>query len=101
MVVAEFGGSVEDLRLGVGAVDVDFGVEGREGVGSLGPVHTSVIPASERESMRRLSAARRIEMAYKRAWVGSSGPPALGAESGLDSSVRWNDGSAGMTDPLE
>ena len=42
--------------------------------------------------MRRLSAARRIEMTYERALVGSSGPPALGAELGLDSSVRWNDG---------
>ena len=42
--------------------------------------------------MRRLSAARRIEMTYQRALVGSSGPSVLGAELGLDSSVRWNDG---------
>ena len=42
--------------------------------------------------MRRLSAARRIEMTYKRALVGNSGPPALETELGLDSSVRWNDG---------
>ena len=42
--------------------------------------------------MQCLSVAGRIEMAYKRALVGSSGLPALGAELGLDSSVRWNDG---------